>query len=105
MIDFPPPPVTPTPPHEPEELKAAIRAAAEADPAGTRDRLADGRWMAEWLWPAWRQDLEAAGGTEAVLAEVAARNSRELWLWVQGERQWAEMAGLLYGGVRRRRKH
>ena len=78
-----------------------MRAAAETDPAGARKELADGRWLADELWSSWREELEPLGADRAAVAAAAAGLARELWLWVMGERQWAEVAALLYGRVAR----
>ena len=93
--------MTPAPPPEPVELRERTRAAAESDPAGARNARADGRWLADAVWDSWRPELEALGADRAAVATAAAALERELWLWVMGERQWAEMAALLYGRVAR----
>jgi len=93
--------VPPSPP-EPTELRHRTRSEAGEDPAGTRDRLAEGDWITGWLWTAWAPELEPAGVGRDQLRHEAGRWSRELWLWVMGERQWAEVCALVYGGLLRR---
>jgi hypothetical protein len=93
--------VAPDPPAEPVELRRRWRAAAEADPAGARQEMADGQWLADELWGSWRHQLEVVAADRAALAGAAAGLARELWLWVMGERQWPEVAALLYGRVAR----
>ena len=100
---FPPPPVNPTPPAEPEHLKLLWRAAAEADPEGTRRRLADPsaagdiETIADWLWSSWATEWKTAGVDRATLDSAAVGLALETWLWLVGERVWDELAGLYYG--------
>ncbi|HEV2368454.1 MAG TPA: hypothetical protein VGR90_01185 [Acidimicrobiales bacterium] len=89
--------MTPDPPAEPVDLKAHWRATAEADPAGMRAALADPAPLVEWMWARWGPELETDGADEGSLARAATALDREVWLWVMGERQWAELAALLYG--------
>lgn len=98
---FPPPPVSPAPPPEPVDLRRRMRAAADSDPAGARMDLAAGQSMADELWRSWRPELEALGADRAAVAAASSALARELWLWVMGERQWPEVAALLYGRVAR----
>lgn len=93
--------VLPSPP-EPTELRHRTRSEAGEDPARTRARLAEGEWITEWLWSAWAAELEPSGVSRDQLRQEAGRWSRELWLWVMGERQWAEVGALIYGGLLRR---
>ncbi len=93
------------PPPEPTELRARTRALAEQDPAGAADLLDRGTWIAGELWQAWGAALERAGMGHERLAEIAADDRRELWLWVMGERTWAQCAGGLAGRIRRRLPH
>lgn len=97
---FPPPLLAPAP--EPVALRQRMRAQAEEAPADARAELSEGHWLAPWLWAEWGPDLEAAGLGPDDLAREAGRWARELWLWVMGERQWPEVANLLYGGTLRR---
>jgi len=93
--------VPPSPP-EPTELRHRTRSEAREDPARTRVRLAEGEWITEWLWSAWAAELEPSGVRRDQLRQEAGRWARELWLWVMGERQWAEVSALIYGGLLRR---
>jgi hypothetical protein len=97
---FPPPLLAPAP--EPTALRQRMRARAEDAPAQARQELAEGSWIAPWLWAEWGPDLEPSGLSESDLAGEAGRWAKELWLWVMGERQWPEVAALLYGGTLRR---
>ena len=100
-MSFPPPPVAPVPPAEPLELRRRIRTAADSDPAAARSDLAGGGSVADELWRSWRHELEGLGADRAAVAAAASALARELWLWVMGERQWTEVAALLYGRVAR----
>jgi len=93
--------VPPSPP-EPTSLRHRTRSEARENPARTRDLLAEGEWITEWLWSAWAPELEPAGVGREQLRHEAARWSHELWLWVMGERQWTEVSALVYGGLLRR---
>ena len=100
---FPPPPVSPVPPAEPADLKATWLAAATDDPGGTRRRLADATALSGsdalpgWLWAHWGSELRTGGTDEKSLKDAVVALDRETWLWVLGEREWEELAGLVYG--------
>jgi len=89
-------------PPEPLELRERTRALAARDPRRGRDRVAAGAWIAGPLWQAWGPELRRAGVDRAGLVGVARAYDRELWLWVMGERTWAQCAAGLAGRVRRR---
>lgn len=54
-----------------------------------------------WLWSRWRS-LGAAGFSEADLAQVVAGYGREVWLWLAGDRTWAQCCSGLIGRIDRR---
>jgi hypothetical protein len=60
---------------------------------------ADG--MAGWLWSRWRS-LAAAGLGEEDLRRIVLGYRREVWLWLAGERTWAQCCSGLIGRVTRR---
>ena len=60
---------------------------------------ADG--VGEWLWGRWRV-LERSGVDRAAFAEVLGGYRRELWLWLAGERTWAQCCSGLLGRLARR---
>ncbi|MHB1444920.1 MAG: hypothetical protein ACYCTI_06515 [Acidimicrobiales bacterium] len=97
-----PPPRPPAVPPEPAALRARMGEEAQATPAGVRRLLADGEWITDWLWSGWGPELEAAGTGRDDVRREAGRWSRELWLWVMGERQWEEVSALIHGGLLRR---
>lgn len=57
--------------------------------------------LTAWLWERW-QALGAAGMDGARFAATVAGYQKELWYWVLGERQWAQVCSGLIGRVERR---
>jgi hypothetical protein len=55
----------------------------------------------DWLWSRWRF-LATAGVSEAALADIVVGYRREIWLWLAGERTWAQCCSGLIGRVNRR---
>jgi hypothetical protein len=60
---------------------------------------ADG--LVPWLWMRWRA-LASAGMSEDELAHVVLDYRREIWLWLAGERTWAQCCSGLIGRIGRR---
>jgi hypothetical protein len=89
-------------PEEPVELRRRTRALIEEDPAEGAAVVDAGNWIADPLWGVWGPALQAAGMDRDHFGEIVAGYRRELWLWVMGERTWAQAAGGLLGRVRRR---
>jgi hypothetical protein len=89
-------------PEEPVALGAETRAVVERSPAAGAALIDRGEWIAEPLWRCWGAALERAGMSRARLVRIAAGYRRELWLWVMGERTWAQCASGLRGRVLRR---
>ncbi len=61
---------------------------------------ADGGFV-EWLWSRWSA-LRRAGVTRADFEEIVLGYRREIWLWLAGERIWAQSCAGLIGRVSRR---
>jgi hypothetical protein len=57
--------------------------------------------LVPWLWSRWRS-LGSAGMTEDELARVVLDYRREIWLWLAGERTWAQCCSGLIGRIGRR---
>ncbi len=57
--------------------------------------------IAQWLWERWRV-LETVGLDRARFVAITAGYRRELWLWLMGERTWAQCCSGLIGRVDRR---
>jgi hypothetical protein len=89
-------------PEEPVELRARVRALVEEEPERGAALIDGATWIADPLWERWGPLLEPAGMSRARFLQVVAGYRRELWLWVMGERTWAQSAGGLLGRVRRR---
>jgi hypothetical protein len=54
-----------------------------------------------WLWSRWRS-LAAVGIDEDELGRIVDGYRRELWLWMAGERTWAQCCAGLIGRIDRR---
>jgi hypothetical protein len=89
-------------PEEPVELRRRTRALIEDDPARGAAVVDAGAWVADPLWGVWGPALRPAGMDRDRFGEIVAGYRRELWLWVMGERTWAQAAGGLLGRVQRR---
>jgi hypothetical protein len=57
--------------------------------------------VAEWLWRRWRV-LERAGVSAKDFVTTVGGYRRELWLWLAGERTWAQCCSGLTGRLTRR---
>jgi hypothetical protein len=57
--------------------------------------------VAGWFWGRWRV-LAASGINEAGLTEIVRGYRREIWLWLAGERTWAQCCAGLVGRIERR---
>lgn len=57
--------------------------------------------VAPWLWARWSA-LGTAGIDEARFVAMATAYRRELWLWLVGDRTWAQCCAGLVGRVARR---
>jgi hypothetical protein len=92
--------------HLPEEPtgRAEVWRAAIRDGRGLDDVLLGDDGVTAWLWTRWRS-LAAAGWDEEALGLVVLGYRRELWLWLAGERTWAQCCSGLIGRVNRRLAH
>ncbi len=57
--------------------------------------------MVEWLWSRWRS-LAGVGLSESDLCAMVLGYRREIWLWLAGERTWAQCCSGLIGRISRR---
>ena len=89
-------------PEEPVELRRRTRALVEQDPGRGAAVVDAGAFVADPLWERWGPALERAGMDRDRFGGIVAGYRRELWLWVMGERTWAQSAGGLLGRVQRR---
>jgi hypothetical protein len=60
---------------------------------------ADG--VSAWLWSRWRA-LASTGLSEDEFGLIVLGYRREIWLWLAGERTWAQCCSGLIGRVNRR---
>jgi hypothetical protein len=89
-------------PEEPVALRQRTRSLIEQDPERGAALVDAGSWIAGPLWGRWGPALERAGMDRDRFQEIVTSYRRELWLWVMGERTWAQSAGGLLGRVQRR---
>ncbi|HTU39313.1 MAG TPA: hypothetical protein VMF35_15050 [Acidimicrobiales bacterium] len=89
--------------HVPDEPTAHAERwlAAVLDGQELDDVLTGADGVVEWLWTRWRS-LTAAGLDEADLRGVVLGYRREIWLWLAGERTWAQCCSGLIGRISRR---
>jgi len=89
--------------HMPDEpivrAEAWLRAVHDGEDIETVLTGADG--VSTWLWSRWRS-LGAAGIDQAALTAIVSDYRRELWLWLAGERTWAQCCSGLIGRLTRR---
>jgi hypothetical protein len=57
--------------------------------------------IAAWLWARWRF-LTSVGMDEDELGLIVLGYRREVWLWLAGERTWAQCCSGLIGRITRR---
>jgi hypothetical protein len=89
--------------HVPDEPTARAGAwlAAVLDGRDLAAVLAADDGLTPWLWARW-SSLSTVGVTKDAFAHIVADYRRELWLWLAGERTWAQACSGLVGRVSRR---
>jgi hypothetical protein len=87
-------------PDEPTTRKASWLAAV-TDGGDLVDVLAAEDGLVEWLWTRW-SSLGRAGMTHDAFVHIVLEYRRELWLWLAGERTWAQSCSGLVGRINRR---
>jgi hypothetical protein len=75
--------------------------AAILDGQELEDVLAGEDGLVEWLWTRWRS-LAGVGLSETDLRDMVLGYKRETWLWLAGERTWAQCCSGLIGRISRR---
>ena len=63
--------------------------------------LAGDDGVAAWLWHRW-SSLTSVGVTRDAFTAMVVEYRRELWLWLAGERTWAQACSGLIGRISRR---
>lgn len=89
--------------HVPDEPTARAERwlAAVLDGERLDEVLTGAGGFTDWLWTRWRS-LASAGMTEDDLGRLVLDYRRELWLWLAGERTWAQACSGLIGRIARR---
>jgi hypothetical protein len=89
--------------HLPDEptARAETWLAAIADGADLVATLTAADGLVEWLWLRW-STLASAGMTHDDFAGIVVEYRREVWLWLAGERTWAQSCSGLVGRIGRR---
>ena len=64
--------------------------------------ISDSGGITDWAWHRWRA-IEADGVSRDDLELVLQRSGRELWLWLMGERTWAQAIATVLGRLSRLR--
>jgi hypothetical protein len=85
---------------EPRELLVELRRLAAGEPAAVR--AAAPRRLAEYAAESWSSELSTLGVPDAVVVHSFETFRREIWLWVQGDRRWGQLAEHLGARVMRR---
>ena len=80
-----------------EKWRAALRADRDVD-----DVLSGADGVTAWLWARWRAPLAAAALDEDALGRIVTDYRRELRLWLEGDRTWAQCCSGLIGRITRR---
>lgn len=86
-------------PAEPDELRAELRRSVAERPADAHALV--GRSLAGYLWSAWGDDLAPL----PLVRRVVDGSRYESYLWVMGDRRWAQLVDTLAGRLERRRDH
>jgi hypothetical protein len=89
--------------HVPDEPIARREAwyAAVLDGAPIAEVVEGEGGVAEWLWGRWRV-LASAGLDAKDFSTAVGGYRREIWLWLGGERTWAQCCSGLIGRLTRR---
>jgi hypothetical protein len=85
---------------EPVELLAELRATGREQPAAARASAPT--LLALHAAEAWEQQLQALGVASSLVTHAFATCRREIWLWVEGDRRWQQLATHLAERVLRR---
>jgi hypothetical protein len=85
---------------EPGALRQKLRNLARNDPEFAQSEAI--RLFSAWLWRRWRPELTPFGYTPRELRALLGGDRRELWLWLMGDRPFAQLAQGVAGRVTRR---
>jgi hypothetical protein len=87
--------------HLPEEPDRTAWAARVLERATLEEVIEKDDGLASWLWARWRV-LEGAGLDRGAFTAILSGYRREVWLWLMGERTWAQCCSGLIGRIDRR---
>lgn len=87
-------------PPEPTALRESMRAKVVS--GGDARSGPDGSGLLAILWEGWMTSLEPAGVDRESFVEILEAYGREIWLWIAGERTWAQCLEGLAGRISRR---
>ena len=85
---------------EPVDVLSELRAILATEPAAARS-AAPGL-LAGYAVDVWSDQLAALGVPPAVVTHAFETFRREIWLWLEGDRRWDQLAGHLGARVLRR---
>jgi len=85
---------------EPLRLRTKLRDLARTDAALAQSEA--NRLFSAWLWRRWQPELAPFGFSPRDLRRLLVADRRELWLWVMGDRPFAQLAEGVSGRVTRR---
>jgi hypothetical protein len=83
-----------------EAWRGALRDGRDID-----ELLSGDEGVTAWLWSRWRAPLAALALDEDALGRIATGYRRELRLWLEGDRTWAQCCSGLIGRITRRVAH
>jgi len=92
---------TPVRLHVPDEPDRERWRAWVLEQATPEEVIEKDQGIAAWLWERWRV-LERAGMDRDRFQDIVGSYQRELWLWLMGERTWAQCCSGLVGRIHRR---
>ena len=85
---------------EPVDVLSELRALVASEPAAARS--AAPRLLAAYAIEVWADQLEGLDVPPAVVTHAFETFRREIWLWLEGDRRWDQLAGHLGARVLRR---
>lgn len=89
-------------PSEPLALKQELAEMVREKPFDWPAVASKGAGLVDPLWECWGEVLSAGGMTRALFIDILAGYDHEVWLWLVGERTWAQSAEGLAGRLVRR---
>ena len=85
---------------EPTALRQRLRDLARTDTETAQSEA--NRLLAAWIWRRWHDELVPYGCAPRDLRALLARDRRDLWLWVMGDRPFPQLIEGIVGRTMRR---